>query len=54
MQIRQPSGTSLTYWLETSKKYQTMNIGLSEKTDPSANAVIYANNQEIKSADTLN
>ena len=35
------------------KKYQTLNIGYNEKTDSSANAVIYANNQEIKTADTL-
>ena len=34
------------------KKYQTLNIGYSRKTDSSANAVIHVN-QEIKTTDTL-
>ena len=48
-----------TKWYESNllagnlKKYQALNIGYSNKTDSSASAVIYANNQEIKAADAL-
>ena len=53
------SADQATKWYESNllagnlKKYQTLNIGYSRKTDSSANAVIHVNNQEIKTADTL-
>ena len=53
------SADQATKWYESNiltgnlKKYQTLNIGYSKETDSSASAVIYANNQEIKTADTL-
>ena len=48
-----------TKWYESNllagnlKRYQMLNIGYSNKTDSSASVVICANNQEIKTADTL-
>ena len=53
------SADQATTWYESNlldgnlKKYQTLNISYSRKTDSSANAVIHANNQEIMTADTL-
>ena len=51
------SADQATKWYESNllagNKYQTLNIGYSKKTDSSANTVIYANNQEIKTIDTL-
>ena len=53
------SADQATKWYESNllagnlKKYQTLNIGYSKKADSSANAVIHAYNQEIKTADTL-
>lgn len=35
------------------KKYQTLNIGCGKTTDSRTSAVIYTNNQKIKTADTL-
>ena len=35
------------------KKYQTLNIGCSKTADSDTSAVIYNNNQKIKTADTL-
>ena len=53
------SADQATKWYESNllagnlKKYQTLNIGYSKKTVSSASAVIVANNQKIKTADTL-
>ena len=51
------SADQATKWYESNllagNKYQTLNIGYSKKTDSSVNTVIYANNQEIKTIDTL-
>ena len=48
-----------TKWYESNllagnlKKYQTLNIGYSKRTDSSVSAVIWTNNKEIKTAETL-
>ena len=53
------STNQATKWCESNllagnlKKYQTLNIGYSKRTDSSVSAVIGTNNQEIKTAETL-
>ena len=53
------SADQATKWYESNllagnlKKYQTLNIGCSKTTDLGTSAVIYTNNQKIKTADTL-
>ena len=53
------SADQATKWYESNllagnlKKYQTLNIGCSKTTDSGTSAVIYTNNQKIKTADTL-